>query len=281
MKPIFSALLLFFVIPTGFAMSGEPFHVVSYNIRLLNRGDGLDNWPHRVDAVTEFIARWDLVGLQEVTPKQVADLRERLGDTFGFYGLGREDGKSEGEHAAVFYRKSRFKILEESTFWLSETPQKAGSMGWDAACPRTVSWLQLRDKQNDATFRFANTHFDHKGKVARAQSAAMIRDKIKAINEGEAAIVLGDFNCPPNSEPYGTLVSSELSDTRLTAKQTIDGPQSTWNGFKKIIDDRIIDHVFVAGPVTVTEFQIHNPKTAKDRFASDHLPVRITVRIND
>ena len=154
-------------------------------------------------------------------------------------------------------------------------------MGWDAGCPRSVSWLRIRDKQNDTTFRFANTHFDHKGNLARSQSAAMIRDRIQSRSDGEAAIVLGDFNCLPSSAPYETLVSSDLSDSRLTAKQIIDGPQSTWNGFKKIVPNRIIDHIFVAGPLIVTEFQIHNPKTDEGRFASDHLPVRVTVRTND
>lgn len=269
-----SAMVL---LPISLSVADESIDVVSYNIRLFNPGDGQDHWPHRADAVSDFIAKWDIVGLQEVTPIQVKELREQLGDAYGFFGVGREDGKNEGEHAAVFFRKSRLEVIEKTTFWLCETQSKAGSMGWDAACPRTVSWMRLRDKKTGKLFYFANTHFDHRGVTARARSAEMIRERVRSLKKDSAVIVLGDFNCTPDSQPYRHLTNDALTDARLVAEQPLAGPSSTWNGFKKIVPDRIIDHVFVAGKISVQQFQIHDPKTESGRFASDHLPVRVRV----
>lgn len=273
---LFAVSLLF--LPTADANAGSPeLQVVSYNIRLFNPRDGADHWPNRADAVTKFIARWDVIGLQEVTPEQFVELRKRLGDEFGSYGLGRDDGKSRGESAAVFFRKSRVEVLSEDTFWLCENSQQPGKLGWDAACPRTVTWMRLKDKKSGNSFYFANTHFDHRGSQARENSAKMIVEKIGELDESEPVIVVGDFNCPPKSKPYETLVANTLSDARVSGEKTVEGPKSTWNGFREIIPGRIIDHIFVSPSVNVTEFQIHNPKTDSERFASDHLPVRIAV----
>jgi len=35
--------------------------------------------------------------------------------------------------------------LRDGTFWLSETPEKVGSKGWDAALPRIMTWVKLKD----------------------------------------------------------------------------------------------------------------------------------------
>ncbi|TWU02821.1 endonuclease/exonuclease/phosphatase family protein [Stieleria varia] len=252
--------------------------VVSYNIRLATKADGEDYWPHRSDAVSEFIAKWDVIGLQEVTPEQFDDLREQLGGDFDSYGLGREDGVSKGEHAAVFYRRDRVKALDTSTFWLCETPDKPGVLGWDAVCARTVSWLRLQDISSGTEFVFANTHFDHRGSTARLESANMVSKRVGQLPENTPFILLGDFNCRPDSEPYKALVAAGLADARSAAVVKLPGPNSTWNGFKAIAPGQTIDHAFVSGPVTVTEFQIHDPKTAAGRFASDHLPIRLAIR---
>ena len=252
--------------------------IVSYNIRLFNPRDGDDHWPNRTDAVVKFISRWDLIGLQEVTPEQFTELQTRLSKDFNAYGLGRDDGKSRGESAAVFYRKSRIEVLKEETFWLCENSDQPGELGWDAACPRTVTWMHLKDKRTGDAFYFANTHFDHRGSEARENSANMIVSKIGAAGASERVIVVGDFNCPPKSKPYETLVASALADARGSAAKVVKSPESTWNGFREIVPGRIIDHIFVTPTVNVSEFQIHNPKTAAGRFASDHLPVRVVVK---
>ncbi|MEM9643722.1 MAG: family 16 glycosylhydrolase [Planctomycetota bacterium] len=274
------------------AQAGE-FTVCTYNIRMNSAGDGEDVWPNRVDTVAELIATQDVIGLQEVTPVQLADLIARLAD-HSHFGVGREDGKSLGEHAVVFFRTNRFELQDRSTFWLSEDPSEVGSKGWDAAIPRTVTQVRLRDKKDGRTYRIANAHFDHRGRVARRESAALIVKRLTDPTDETPVIFMGDLNCTPDSKPYKTLVRAGWSDARtlhplfeeggisdqgaVEREGDLSSADSTWNGFKQIVPGRIIDHIFLSGPVEWLDFRIEDPKTPSGRFASDHLPVIARVR---
>jgi endonuclease/exonuclease/phosphatase family metal-dependent hydrolase len=265
-------------------LAGEPLRVVTYNIRFANPADGEDYWPNRVDAVSDFLRGFDLIGLQEVTSAQFEQLKERLKE-FDCYGLGRDDGKSGGEHAAVFFRRERLEPIAQGTFWLSETPDQVGVKGWDAALPRTCTWLVLQQRGSDHRLWFANTHFDHRGSKARTESAKLIRRLTQQRRDGLPAIVLGDFNCRPGSEPYQALTDAAISDVRplvdarAVTLQPPAGPNSTWNGFREIVADQIIDHIFVDGPLKVRTLEVLDPRTEAGRFASDHLPVAASIEL--
>lgn len=248
--------------------------VATYNIRYANPNDGKDVWEHRKATVAKYLAGKDIVGLQEVTESQYDDLKAGL-PQFATYGIGRDDGKSDGEHAPIFYRKDRFEAIDQGTFWLSETPQKAGTKGWDAALPRICTWMILRDRRNQKEFCVANTHFDHQGKIARTESAKLLADRVDELPEELPIVLMGDFNCLPDSEPYQSLVGA-LADVRTKSASPPQGPNSTWNGFDAIIAQRIIDHVFVRN-FAVIAVQVDDPKTETKRFGSDHLPVRVTL----
>ena len=108
----------------------------------------------------------DIIGLQEVEPLQRAYLAEQLTE-FAWYGVGRNVAHDEGEGTPIFYRRDRFDLLDRGTFWLSTTPDIAGSKGWDAALPRVASWVRLRDRRSGRELLAVNTHFDHMGPEAR------------------------------------------------------------------------------------------------------------------
>jgi len=259
--------------------SSNPIRLMTYNIRYDNPRDGKDVWRNRVDAVGDLIAKQDVIGLQEVTAGQLDALVARLGD-FQFYGLGRDDGKRGGEHAPIFFRKKRFEQLDQGTFWLSSKPAEVGVAGWDAALPRTCTWMLLKDKVTGKKLRVANTHFDHRGSKARLESGRLIKKVVTDQSKNDATIVIGDFNCLPGSPPYQALIDGNLLvDARKVSKQKVTGPGSTWNGFRGVTPDRIIDHVFVRGPIEVEQLSTLDPKTASGRFASDHLPVLILMNL--
>lgn len=259
--------------------ASDPLSIVTYNIRYANPGDGLDVWANRIDAVSDFIAQHDVIGLQEVTFAQLTDLRQRLNE-FDYYGVGRDDGKQGGEHAPIFYRRDRIEAMDQGTIWLSEQPEQVGGKGWDAALPRTCTWMVLKDKVSNHRFWIANTHFDHKGNNARTESAKLIHQLAIEKPQGLPTVVMGDFNCLPESDPYQAITNEEfLADARRISKAKATGPNGTWNGFREIQANQIIDHLFVGGPLNVLTFETLNPRTAADRFASDHLPVRATIRL--
>lgn len=250
--------------------------IATYNIRYANPGDGKDVWPNRREAVIQYIGQNTIIGLQEVTKPQLDDLRKGL-PQFESYGVGRDDGKSGGEHSPVFYRKDRFEVIDKGTFWLSESPEKVGVKGWDAALPRTCTWIHFRDRQSGQELYVANTHFDHRGVTARTESGKLIAQRLRQLPDDLPIVVMGDLNCPPDAEPYNAIASS-FADARKVSDSMPTGPTSTWNGFSEIIPDRIIDHLFVRS-INVSHLTTHNPKTSGDRFASDHLPVQAVVQL--
>ena len=281
--PLHLSLTLCFCVAIGTVAAQSPtsddnteteIKITTYNIRYANRGDGEDVWPNRKQDVASFAAESDIIGMQEVTEPQFAFLRESL-PQFESYGVGRDDGKSGGEHAPIFYRKSRFEVIDKGTFWLSETPEDIGKPGWDAALPRTCTWMHLKQRSDGQEFYIANTHFDHRGAKARAESGKLIAQRLGKLPNDLKIVLLGDFNCVPGSEPYQA-ITAVIADARQTSQSKPTGPNSTWNGFREIVPDRIIDHIFVRA-VTVAKLAVLDPRTDAGRFASDHLPVQVTV----
>ncbi len=146
MKRLLFAFVLLATV--GQHAAAETLNVMTWNIRLNTPSDGINAWPNRKDWVAEIIVKnkVDIAGFQEVLVEQLEDLKARLPE-MDVYGVGRNDGKNAGEFTPIFFRKDRFELLDQSTFWLSMTPDKTASKGWDAALPRIASWVKLKDRQ--------------------------------------------------------------------------------------------------------------------------------------
>jgi endonuclease/exonuclease/phosphatase family metal-dependent hydrolase len=281
--------------------AAESLRVMTFNIRYDNPGDGPDAWPLRKDKVAGMVRLYaaDIVGMQEALRRQIDDLAQRLPE-YEWIGVGRQDGKDAGEFTPIFYKRDRLEIVEENTFWLSPTPDKAGSRGWDAALPRIVTWAKFKDKQAGAEFFLFNTHFDHQGPTARLESAKLLRAKAVETAGDQAVVAIGDFNCTPTSPPYLWLVGKEppppatgesvqvvpdksatpvkdaLTDAMLHTRHPHHGPTTTWNGFKTLVPGRKIDHIFIRGPISVEQHAILADHW-DGRFPSDHLPVLVEI----
>jgi len=261
------------------AMAQEPVELITYNIRMNTSGDGEHAWPHRKDDVAALFRfhRADIFCVQEALPDQMDDLESAFPD-FSYEGVGRDDGKREGEFSAVFYNKMRFKKLDGGTFWLSETPE-ACSFGWDAACRRVCSWVKLEIKETGKILHVFNTHFDHRGEEARRESAGLILDKIEEISGlGGAVVLCGDFNLPPASEPI-ELIRSKLQDSFQVSEMAPYSSIATYHGFT--YDDpprERIDYVFVSKALKVLRYG--GLTDSRDRsFFSDHLPVLVSIQL--
>ena len=265
----------------------DSFRVMTFNIRLNTPDDGEDAWPNRKQFATSMIRFYgaDIAGLQEALRDQVDDLAESLPE-YGWFGVGRDDGKDAGEFMTVFYRKDRFKVLQHATFWLSETTD-VPTMGWDAMCYRVVTWGKFEDLRSGTTFYLFNTHFDHMGQVARRESAKLLLSKVKEIAGDSPIIVTGDFNSTPDSEPYQILTkglpdnpSTKLIDTKFVSKYPHHGPNGTITQFKSanLPHNKTIDYIFIKNNVSVF---MHG--TLSDmfdgHFPSDHMPVLAKVGI--
>lgn len=260
--------------PFGMSVdAADPVRVMSFNIRYGLAKDGDDVWPNRAELVVDTIKAYqpDLLGTQETLKFQADFLQKNLSD-YGYVGRTR-DHNENGEQCALFYRTDRFEKVSDDQFWLSETPEVAVSKSWDSSLPRVVTLVVLKDKQNDRTLTFYNTHFDHRGQVARLESAKLLRSKAESLPEDAAVIITGDFNCGEDSKPYAALVgSARLSDSYRLVHPDASPNEGTFNGFKGVKDGARIDWVVHSAsfqPISAAIDRTH----ANGRYPSDHFPV--------
>ena len=248
---------------------------ISYNIRNSRANDGDNAWDIRKPATKEMIDKEqpDGFGLQEAYIEQLQYIDNNF-PNYSRVGVGRDDGKEEGEFMAVYYRSDKFKLLKNGDFWLSETPDEC-SMGWDAACRRIVTWAKLKDKETGKVFYAFNTHLDHVGEVAREQSILLIVKKIDEIVKKDKAPVFlsGDFNSNVNSAIFDPL-KSIMKDSRAILPESEWIP--TYNNYGNG-NDAMIDYIFYKN-AEVQDFKTLNGDYGKP-YISDHYPVMAKMKI--
>jgi len=255
------------------------FRVMTFNIRLMTYEENPENnWERRKELVLNTIKKYDadLIGFQEVMLPQYQYLQQNLTD-YGFYGVDRT-GTVFSESAAIFYRKSRFEVISEETFWLSETPEIV-SKGWDAGVQRTCTVIKFKDKLNGKELYHYNTHFDNQGELAREKSAELVLEKIKDLNN---VILSGDLNTREGSDVYNNLVSGTLKDSKYLAPEDNTDEGGTTQGFGTFTRTIPIDFIMV----TESYFKVTNYKIIRDtsedgHYPSDHFPIFADLDYND
>ncbi len=277
MKPYFTSLLLLI----SFTLSAQSLKLMTYNIRLDLASDNENAWPNRKEYLCSQITFYepDVFGIQEALPHQVTDIASLL-PKYSHVGIGR-DGEGKGESSNIFFKKDRFEVLQESTFWLSETPDKI-SKGWDAALNRVCTYALFKDNKTKQTFWVFNTHLDHIGELARTNSIILILEKINTLNtKNYPVFLIGDFNSEPIEERIITL-KSQMNDSREISEEKPFGSSGTFNAFKhnEAVTKRI-DYIFLSkgNKVRVRKYAVLSD--SKDlKYPSDHLPVYAELQFN-
>lgn len=256
----------------------DPLRVMTFNVRLDTAEDGDDAWPNRRGLVADTIRYHapDVVGLQEPFAHQLDFLDESL-PGYDWVGQSRGVGEEEGEHTPIGFRSDRFELDETETFWLSETPDQPGSVGWDGAHPRVATWARLDDGTADRPLVHLNTHLDNEGEQARPEGAALVADRVRDLSEAVTPVITGDLNCVSGDPAHSKLDGVDLGDGRrlvssAEAAAFSHGPDTSRTDFHDLVPDRKIDHVFVPTDRSVA---VHAVLTDRDetRYPSDHLPV--------
>ena len=244
--------------------------VMTYNIRNSNAQDGENKWNLRKDKLFTLIKKSnpDILGTQEVLSKQWKDLKKALPE-YNVHGVGRNDGKHAGEHSCIFFKKDKYEIAGSGNFWLSQTPEVPGSKSWDAAITRICSWVKLKEKKTGRMLFAFNTHFDHKGKTARLESAALVMKMIDSIAANQAVLLMGDFNFTPDADGYKKIVGGNLLTDAFDRAQ----PNYTACGFEVANTNcSRIDYIFFSKHFKKTAYTLHTDNDGK-YYPSDHLAV--------
>ena len=270
------SVFIFFTISSS--IYSQPHSIISYNIRYDNDWDIENSWKIRRNKVSQILVQYSpsIIGIQEGLLNQVQYIDSSLID-YDYVGVGRDDGKKKGEFCAIYFDTTRYVLLKNSTFWLSETPDTI-SVGWDAALERICTYGLFKDRITKEEFWVFNTHFDHIGVVAREKSSELILKRINKINHQSLPVILmGDFNSIPNSSPVKE-IKTELSDALQISLEKLQGPRGTFNGFNEDLPiEKRIDYIFT-NDLKVLSYTHINDRLNNNRHISDHLPVMIKIQ---
>lgn len=243
--------------------------VMSFNLRYDEPADEENQWSNRKESCVTMLneIKPTVFGIQEGLYNQVSYLDGSLQD-YTYVGVGRDDGFSGGEYAAIFYAISKVELLDNGNFWLSETPEYP-SLGWDANNIRICTWGKFRDLEKGKDFYVFNTHFDHKGKTAQNESSKLIVQKIQEIAGSDLPVfITGDFNVLIGSPRLEPIRANYFSAQRF-AERSDDN--KSFNAFGIGVVSRNIDFVFFNNSKAVSYKTI--VKNYGVAYISDHYPV--------
>lgn len=302
-KILFSLLFLC----AALSVAAQELTVASFNIRYRNDDDRREGngWERRCPYVCGLIEfqNFDIFGAQEVLHAQLKDMCAELPD-YDYIGVGRSDGKTDGEYAPIFYKKERLELLDKGHFWLSEITDRPNK-GWDAVLPRICTWGHFRDQVSGRSFWFFNLHMDHVGVQAREKGAELVVSKIKDMcAEDEFVFLTGDFNVDQTNAIYAQFTDSGVLKDTFTAAEKCYAPNGTFNAFDPSLKtDSRIDHIFVSPSIRVKSYGVltdtYRSETARSnekvnpgtfpkevslsphqvRMISDHFPIAAKVEL--
>lgn len=247
--------------------------VGSFNIRYDNpEEDKEDAWSLRKRSVLKEVAaqNFDVCGLQEVLPHVLEDFKTL--ESFYLYGVCRDDGKTEGEMNPILVNTQTFDVLDEGTFWLSDTPN-IPSRYETSACTRIASWVKLQHKEHKKTFVFVNTHLDHESKLAREKQIEVIKSFLKE----KSFILTGDFNTTKHEQ-----VVSQLDDIAIDVGKDQNKAVGTFNDFDlnlKLQDMERIDYIFISKEMRAKSYTTHTETKEDGRYLSDHFMISADISL--
>ena len=254
--------------------------VMTLNMRNSNDPNG-NSIPERYERFLKMLAdyRPDIIGTQEHGSGWYLRLEKLFGkmtgeEDFPQYALSGESisgiGAKSGAKTCLLYRVDRFDLIDEGTFWLSETPDVSSALPGMENFKRICSWAILKDKQTGQSILALNTHLDHQSDSAREQQIHILLDYMKEKFGDYPVFFTGDFNST-SWEPAYTIVDERFDDAHETAPMNLSTVRGTYNGYISSGGGSPVDHIFHNAKSTPVTYEIISKDY--DGFISDHYPV--------
>ncbi|SHI71261.1 Metal-dependent hydrolase, endonuclease/exonuclease/phosphatase family [Palleronia salina] len=204
----------------------DALRIATYNVHyiVLNDATGAwsrGDWERRKDPLAAAVAATgaDVIAFQEMESFQrgsdgsVNLARDHLLAELPQYAAAA-DGPWETfpPTQPIFYRADRLRVLDEGWFFFSDTPDRIYSRTFDGGYPAFASWARLTDRTTGKSFRVVNIHTDYASYDNRAQSLALVAERIAPWQAaGETVFVTGDFNARLGSDLHAILEDRGLS----------------------------------------------------------------------
>lgn len=260
----------------GVADAQAPLRTMTFNIRYGTANDGAHSWPNRrahvIDVIRDHAPH--VLGVQEALRGQLDELAAAL-PRHREIGVGRDDGRTAGEYAALYVDSVRFEVIGHGTFWFSDTPAVAGSMTWGNRIPRICTWARLVDRATRDTLRVYNLHWDHESQPSRQKAAGQLLDRLTSDGSAtDRVVVLGDFNADEGNPAYRTVVTDSRLALRDAFRAVLRDARvvGTFNGFRGDSTGGMIDHVLAGAGWRVLAAGIDRRRYGT-LWPSDHFPV--------
>lgn len=268
------------------ALSASPVYKMgSYNIRGKNDTDTGDKaWDVRKAYVVKNIVDhdYDVIGLQENSIDMLPDIQELLGNAYATHswGAGSAVDNRSGTHTTIVYKADKFMLLDKGQYFLAENPEEPG-LPFDTAVRRITVWVKLQNKETGEIFFYFSTHLDHKGELARAESARLNVRKMKEIANGYPSFIVGDFNAYYDEKTMYNTFNAYFNDSRKTTQTAPVGPGATFGPWDPTLSGgKPIDYVF-CDRVNVLSYETITEDFGRGVTPSDHLPILITCTFKD
>ena len=244
--------------------------VCSFNLRIDNESDGVNKFTNRTGRIKEVIDNEapDIIGFQEMKDGMFATLLQMLPE-YTFVGCGRNKDY-RGESTRIALKRDKFEIISSETFWLSNTPDVAGStFGEDqSGCPRIMTVAKVKPIDATELLLVCNTHLDHKGVSARLLGASHVMQYISDFDE--KFVLTGDFNAKPD-EASMRLITGVIHKGRKVV-DLAENTEPTFHGFGARPEIKI-DYIFSdAEPIPDSAKTVIYPPI-DGVYVSDHHPV--------
>ncbi len=254
--------------------------LMTFNIRGAVHNDGENVWPNRAGLNVQTIRRCDpdVIGFQELHRANLAVYKEQLPEYEYFLGL--HSGNADPyEYNSIFWKPSRFELVDSGGFWLSTTPDRY-SRSWNTQCIRCANWVRLRGVADGVEFLHLNTHLDHISEEARVNGSTLILQKLREmVSERQPVVVTGDFNCTPGTPSYQAFMEAGFTDVYIATGNEDTEDADTFHGFRGSEFGKVrigpgpirIDYILTKGAEAKSCVVVRDAEPPL--YPSDHYPV--------
>lgn len=257
----------------------------SYNLRMGHLDTDEDNkWSTRKPRLIESIQdnAFDVAGVQEVNSRMQIELREALGSgyTFWFFSPYSQSGVGDKAHGIMF-RTSLFEISDKHFFWASEDPDvcSVNDTGSKGSFRRGGCCAVLTHKLSGIRFFLMCTHACY-NEEPNVRYAPVYRQMEMRYNlEGLPSFFVGDMNAGPDADA-SRMFREYWNDAFLSVDAcSRKGLENTYNDYEYPAGDERIDYIYYRGKdVEPLSYRCNGSQYA-GKYASDHFPIMVDMRI--
>lgn len=212
----------------------------------------------------------DTIGFQEATPEWMEYLRRQLGNIYGDVGRGREAG-NKGEHSAVFYKKSRFALIEDGTKWLSPNPEAEGSSFPGAGWQRIMTYALLEERESGERFMHINTHLGVEDDI-RPKQLEVLKELIEKLPD-VPFVVTGDFNWEDSASLNAKMGEIGCINSAKAAKKS--DASLTYRGWENSSGTALLDYLFLSKRTANADSYHVCTEQVDGDWPSDHFPILV------